>query len=307
MGIYDRDYYREPSRSFSMGEYPGVYTLMGLSIFSFLMVIFATGNQTNPIVNIGVCDYASVLRGEVWRLLTGHLIFPGGGRGLLSLAISMMILYSFGSELEAMYRTKEFLAFVVVTALLITLSGTLAHLLNPQLFVGYYGVQGVVTGLVVLYACHFPKRELLVMFVLPLPTWVVAICFALYGVAVMPSTPVSVAAPVGFAIVYYRFHIRITNLLDSLPRRQRQNGPRLYAPSPTLETSTEPSTRSSRSAAPTDFDGPHNPYEISSDENLEAKLDSVLEKVSRQGRASLSSDELALLNRASEIYKKRRQ
>jgi len=42
------------------------------------------------------------------------------------------------------------------------------------------------------------------------------------------------------------------------------------------------------------------------DEQLEAKLDRVLEKVSRSGRESLTADERAILQKASEVYKRRR-
>ena len=43
------------------------------------------------------------------------------------------------------------------------------------------------------------------------------------------------------------------------------------------------------------------------DEQLEAKLDEVLEKVKKQGQDSLTDDERAVLFRASEIYRKRRK
>ena len=42
------------------------------------------------------------------------------------------------------------------------------------------------------------------------------------------------------------------------------------------------------------------------DEHLDAKLDAVLEKLSRHGRESLTESERAILQRASEIYKKKR-
>jgi hypothetical protein len=42
------------------------------------------------------------------------------------------------------------------------------------------------------------------------------------------------------------------------------------------------------------------------DEQLEAKLDRVLDKVSRSGRDSLTADEQSILLRASEVYKRRR-
>jgi hypothetical protein len=42
------------------------------------------------------------------------------------------------------------------------------------------------------------------------------------------------------------------------------------------------------------------------DEHLEAKLDAVLEKVSRDGQDSLTESERKVLLRASEIYKRKR-
>ena len=42
------------------------------------------------------------------------------------------------------------------------------------------------------------------------------------------------------------------------------------------------------------------------DEQLEAKLDAVLEKVARFGQASLTDTERQILFRASEVYRKRR-
>jgi hypothetical protein len=42
------------------------------------------------------------------------------------------------------------------------------------------------------------------------------------------------------------------------------------------------------------------------DEQLEAKLDAVLQKVSQHGKESLTESEREILLRASEIYKKRR-
>ncbi len=45
----------------------------------------------------------------------------------------------------------------------------------------------------------------------------------------------------------------------------------------------------------------------STDEHLEVKLDRVLEKMSKHGQDSLTSDEREILVKASELYKKRRK
>jgi hypothetical protein len=49
------------------------------------------------------------------------------------------------------------------------------------------------------------------------------------------------------------------------------------------------------------------PAAAPADEQLEAKLDAVLAKVSKHGPDSLTAEERAILQRASELYKKRRK
>ena len=288
-----------------MGEYPAVYFLMGLTIAVFVLQLFA-GNRDNAIFQYGVCDYRLVLQGEVWRLLTCHFLLPMGSSSLITLLLSLYILYIFGTELEGIYRTPEVLAFMIVTGLSITIFGTLAHLWKPNAFVGYYSIQGIVTGLTVLYACHFPTRRLMLMLVIPCPTWLVALLFTAAGFLTMPSAPVSALAAAGFALLYHRFQLRITNLSNFLPQRRRV-GPQLHAPRAMPSSSSDVATDTElRNVATVSGQPDHDNSSSSVDEQLEAKLDLVLAKVSQQGRASLTADELALLNRASELYKKRR-
>jgi hypothetical protein len=53
-------------------------------------------------------------------------------------------------------------------------------------------------------------------------------------------------------------------------------------------------------------ESPPRPREAT-DENLEAKVDAVLEKVSKFGQESLTAEEREILFKASELYKKRRK
>lgn len=231
--------------------------------------------------------------------------YADGGRrtGFLSLVLSLYILYIFGTELESIYRTREFLAIVIATALSITIFGTLAHFWKPNAFEYYYGIQGIVTGLIVLYACHYPHRQLMLMFVIPVPTWAVAALFTAFGFLRMPSAPVSAVAAAGFAIVYYRLHLRIVPLFNWIPRRQSRHRLQLRRSNDEMTGTAVPYANATM---PTLFDSgtaatSSDPSKIVS---LEDQLDQLLEKVSRHGRASLTSDELALLNRAERTLQK---
>ncbi len=96
----------------------------------------------------------------------------------------------------------------------------------------------------------------------------------------------------GFALLYYKLHWRLLNLVPNLRDWQRARGRpqlRIYH--------EEEAQQPVPVAAPPSGDV---------DEQLEAKLDAVLEKVARYGQGSLTETERQILLRASEIYKRRR-
>jgi hypothetical protein len=144
------------------------------------------------------------------------------------------------------------------------------------------------------------------MFLIPMPVWLLVtllvaanvLAFAGGGLGVAPHL---IAAIFGF--LYHRTQIRITGWLPRLPglgtERRR---PRLRVFEEPLRgeaavgAAAAPSMRTSAPVA----------TDRAVDEQLEAKLDLVLEKVSRYGRDSLTAEEQDLLQRASEIYKRRR-
>jgi hypothetical protein len=104
---------------------------------------------------------------------------------------------------------------------------------------------------------------------------------------------------VAFALLYYRLGWRLSGLIPNLAAWRRARARprlRLYReddPRRPSEAITASAPVSAGSAADVD-------------EQLEAKLDAVLEKVARSGQDSLSESERAILLKASEIYKRRR-
>ena len=161
------------------------------------------------------------------------------------------------------------------------------------------------TALLVLCACHFPHRWVNVMFLIPVPLWLFAILNVAQDAFVFAGqfkTTVAVVvhlAGAGFAFAYYKMHWRVYPLFSGfwtkLPRRRTRPRLRLYRP----EDADAREETVPVAATP--------PGEAGAvDEHLEAKLDAVLEKLTRSGKESLTESEQQILMRASEIYKRRR-
>src|SRR5260370_41286849 len=142
---------------------------------------------------------------------------------------------------------------------------------------------------------------------IPMPVWVfVAIQVgmdvlgflgSIHGVGVHSTTAVTVhLAGAAFAFAYYKLHWRVMNWVPDLSawrrnQTRRRTKLRVYR-------EEEPVRTPVAVAAP--------PPSVDLDEQLEAKLDAVLQKVSQSGRDSLTESERQILVRASEIYKKKR-
>src|SRR5262249_50253653 len=101
-------------------------------------------------------------------------------------------------------------------------------------------------------------------------------------------------AGAAFGFLYYKNQWRVLNLLPNFRGWQRERArPKLRV------------YREEEAAAPVPVAAPSSgPADV--DEQLEAKLDAVLEKVARFGQASLTDTERQILFRASEVYKRRR-
>lgn len=304
MGIYDRDYYREgPSYLESLIPSGLVCKwLIGINVLVFIAQLVAAGGGSaadNWFAKALVLDPQAVLSGQVWQLLSYAFLHAG----FWHIFFNMLFLWFFGSDLEVLYGRREFLAFYLVSALLggILYEGwALARGdLTPCL-----GASGAVTALLVLCACHFPNRVIYLMFMIPVPLWLLAvfnIAQDSYRLISGTGGPVAVVvhlAGAGFAYAYFRFQFRLTDSFSGWfgKFKRPRNRPRL------------------RLFRPEDADAREEPVSVAAvapespgvDEHLEAKLDAVLEKLARAGKESLTDTERQILMRASEIYKRRR-
>lgn len=311
MGIYDRDYYRDDEDGFwsNLGG-RGVVWMIGITVGVFILQLLTRDVRTgtDPFTVWGAFDPAFVTGGQVWRLLTASFVNnPWTPSTLISLLFGMYFLYMLGSQVEGIYGKREFIAYYIASGLVSTLSMLVIYLLfwrgapvaNPS-----YGPGPAITAILVLFACHFPTQKILLMFVIPVPVWllvagtVVLSTMGFFGSRGALEFAGTLGA-VGFGFLYYWQQWRITGVLGELRERVRP------ARSSRLRVYREPENRDADSERLAPAAVPTRSRPI--DEHLEAKLDQVLEKVSRYGRESLSPEENELLLRASEIYKRRRE
>jgi membrane associated rhomboid family serine protease len=313
MGIYDRDYYRREGPSF-LGSFIERGTickwLIGVNVFFFVIqmvtrvqgVVDFGGVQIGgewkpgPFTQALWLDVDKVLSGQVWRLLT--YAFLHDTANIWHILFNMLFLWWFGSDVEDLYGPREFLTFYLTSAVVGGVAfvlGALAGLPPPPAIA--LGASGAVTAVLVLCACHFPRRVIYLFMFLPVPIWafvVFSVVQDTFGLLGGVHTGVASAVHLGgaaFGFLYYKYHWRLTGLLPQLKTwNRRRSQPRLRV----YHEEEAKAPVSVAAAAPVD------------DELLEAKMDAILEKISRVGKENLTESELQVLRRASEKFKRRR-
>ncbi len=308
MGIYDRDYYRKEGPSFldyftSSGQVCKWLVVIHVVVYIVQLVTL------NPRPGFGEERYGPFTsylamkpeqvfeHFQVWRLFTG--MFLHGPENWLHIIWNMLFLWWFGRDLEDLYGHREFLSFYLGAGVISNFLWGVTGLWQPvgaqPIYPLSLGASGAVTAVMVLCALHYPFRTILIMFVLPVPLWLWAVIrvggdlfYFLQGVPLGVRISANLAGAL-FALLYYNLGWRFTSALATFAGLMRRSGRpklRVYREEPTVAVAA-------RSAGPRD-------------EQLEAKADAILEKVSRHGIDSLTPEERGILQRVSEQYKKRR-
>lgn len=303
MGIHDREYYRrEGPRYLDALTFKGQVCkwLILSNVAVFVLQIITQNAGSFSLTELLALEPQRVLGGEIWRLLT--YAFLHDPHNIWHIVVNMWLLFMFGGDLEERFGNWEFLAFYLTAAV----AGGLAFL--GQALVGWQvqmhsvclGASGAVMAVMILCALLYPNRTILLFFVLPVPIWILAVLYVLQDtLGLLGGSGENVAfgvhlAGAGFALLYQQANWRITNVWHSLQDwKVQRSRPRLR-----VYRGEDSSREPVAVAAP--------PPQFDLDEHLEAKVDAVLEKVTRYGQASLTEDEKKILLRASEIYKKRR-
>ena len=282
MGIYDRDYQRGGSyQDHQPGFHLGAPTTLTTKLVIVTFVAYVAQLLTQPwLTQFGI------LPGNWWRwpwhgyrLLTyGFLHDP---EDLKHIAFNMPALWIFGRDVEARYGSREFLLFYLVSIVVAGLAWTLAEVPTGGA-AAMLGASGGVSAVVILFAMNFPHRTVLLMFVIPMPMWVLAVFIVMmdaFGTVSRAGT-VAFTAHLGgaaFGFLYYKSRMRLERWLptrDWLTRLKPKPKLRVHAPDEHDDTDSE--------------------------------VDEILKKIQEQGQDSLTRRERRILEEASREYQRRR-
>jgi membrane associated rhomboid family serine protease len=214
MALFDREYYRDetPPPRLRPAARMMVTNLVILNVAIYVVDIFL-GRQHWLMASLSLssADFASPWLW--WRFLTygfAHMPYPM----LEHIFWNMLGLWMFGRDVELLYGRRELLTFYLVTIVFGSLVWALRYQLSgpqeqPSVLLG---ASGAVTAVVLLFVFHYPKRTILLMFVLPVPAWVMGVLIIGGDLMQMWSSSGhrTVAfdvhlAGAAFAIAYYRF------------------------------------------------------------------------------------------------------
>lgn len=303
MGIYDRDYYREEPRGFSLGTGRSMVTnIVLVTVILFIIDQFTTTLRADPSTGFGTAKWLSdamALQADSllkpwlwWQLLTYG--FAHDPSNVMHVGFNMFILWMFGRDVEMTYGRGEFLRLYLT---MIVFSGLVwaiyEHLTSSAgQPVACIGASGAVTGVLILFALNFPRRILLLFFVLPVPAWIVAVMVVIMDLAGFSRgqggevAHAAHLAGAAFAFIYFQTGLNLGRLLPASFALPRLDGfRRLYRSRPRLRL--------------------HDPPE--DERRLSAEVDRILEKIHQQGETSLTDQERRTLKHASRRYQQKRR
>jgi membrane associated rhomboid family serine protease len=171
-----RRYASPYASSFSFG--PGPLSSALKAIIAACVAIFVL-QQFLPITEpLGLVSIAAVRQLQLWRIVT-YMFLHGG---IFHILFNMLALWMFGTELERLWGTRNFLKFyftcgVGAGALTVLFSLLPFDFARALLYSNVIGASGAIYGLLLAYAMTYPERPILL-----LVFWVPAkICVAILG------------------------------------------------------------------------------------------------------------------------------
>jgi membrane associated rhomboid family serine protease len=282
MGIYDRDYYREqrPPGLSIRAPRTIIVTLILINVAIYVIDAFTPATMRGQWLSGHMAlEVGSLTKPWMWwQFLTYGFAHSPAFRHIL---FNMLTLFFLGRDIEAKYGPKEFLRLYLTMLVVAGLAWAIVEKIQgAPADAGAYGASGAVAGVVVLYALNFPRRTLLLFFVIPVPAWLVGVLVVVLDMYGARSSETNIAhtahlAGAAFAFLYYQFGWNIGRLTEgrvSWPKFKRRPKLRVHDPQP----------------------------------DLGAEVDRILEKIHRSGEESLTRKERRVLESASREYQRRR-
>jgi membrane associated rhomboid family serine protease len=190
---------RSMSRSMPPVQFgPGPMTPAVRAIIIANVAVFAASLFAGPQIRsfLGLTPAAVLTDGRIWQPVTYLFVHASSISHIL---FNMLAVWMFGVELERRWGTTFFTKYYFVCGVGAGICAILASLLPfPSAEMAYYiptvGASGAVYGLLLAWALLFPHRQILFMFIFPLPARVfVAIIGAVAFVSALGDSGSSVS------------------------------------------------------------------------------------------------------------------
>lgn len=270
-----------------------------------ILVILAIGFVLNLVTQGLLSDYARLVPAlavhnyEFWRIIT----YPIAATGFWNLFSASLLLYFFGPEIEQLLRPERFIRY---TLLFLLLHGVLHTLLLAGTATPLAGSYAYALALLIVFAYVYPGAEFSLFGIISLRAWVLATLFVAFSVIspliLVLNGGLSVAAfltgPItgivgGLLFAHLYFHkYHIPSLADVIRSRNK----------PVVTQQAQPVTpvvkRTRTEYTPSKGKRMQSPamYNEADDTTLdEHRLNDILDKISEQGRDSLSEEEIEFL------------
>jgi membrane associated rhomboid family serine protease len=250
-----------------------VFLVFVLGIFVVLPYGFGYGPPQR--VSQQVLDYVGLIPqlaiGKFWLWQLFSYSFLHSYETPLHLVFNMVTLYFFGREVETLYGPKRFLTLYFVAGFVAAICYCAGSYGAARPLIG---ASGAIYAVMVTYAFHYPRQRILFFFLIPLEVWIVVTILIGVDLTMLitgQNTGVGYLAHLGgaaFGFIFYRYQDRLDAYLERVERRIQKS-------------------------------------EREHDEEIEARLDTLLEKISKDGISSLSRKERDFLKRASRHYQKK--
>lgn len=341
MGIYDRSYMREEPDGASAGGGAGAWMLdhfNHLFIAANVVVWFLANaaqrpGQFNPIVENLQLSLDNLQQFRVWTVLSYALLELSAW----SMIIHMLMVYYFGSEISALYGRANLIWFYFLAMLLPGGAFLLSMWLGQQSpLLPYGGGQGLAMAVLVLVTLWYPRRMMMIFYVIPCPLFLLTPVYILLmltsfnqysGARVYFAPPLCGAA---FGLLFYLLDLRLFRgkvlrmrfgVVDwfrgwfkggkktpaGLQKMQQRED--TYEPTERgggggggytqVRTGDRRPGEGAGAGVDDDWDAP--PRQVS--EADAQRVDALLDKIARKGKESLTDEELAFLQASSKKYR----
>lgn len=308
MGLYDRDYYRDIESSGSLGlRSRSVVTALIAMNAAVWVVEVILKDYPGYFKNLLACSPAGVFEhGQVWQLLTANFVHDE--MSIFHILNNMLFLYLFGRDLEAIYGKRDFLIFYLLAGMFAMFAQAgIGYLRRENSLV--FGASGSVSGVVVLFTFFFPQREIFIFGLFAVPAWLLCLLFLLInlsGAVGMNSAPIAYWAHLGGAAMgaLYRFvDLRWNTVASRYLRGASRYLEGLFQRNRRSRISRPPGGRRPGKIIPFPEAQRRSGREAPERDAISERIDQLLEKISREGKESLTPEELEFLKANSQFYR----